>query len=611
LIREPLQFISCGSVDDGKSTLIGRLLWEANQVFEDHVALLKAESPRYGTQLGELDFALLLDGLQAEREQNITIDVAYRFFGTSHRRFIVADCPGHEQYTRNMATGASHSNLGLLVVDASKGLSTQTYRHLQILALFGVRDIVLAVNKMDMVGWSEAIFRETVSRFDSIVVELGLKSFQAIPTSALHGDNVKTLSTASPWYRGTPLLTYLEEVDIFNEATKSSFRMPVQYVNRPDQAFRGYSGRIASGHVKIGDRVRVVPGGQVTIVRSIIASRTEQPFASAGESTTLLLEDHIDVPRGSVICSVEDPVESCDQFEVVLLSLLDFPLVPDRNYIVRMHTNETVALKIRINARLDVCSGTCVKADSLLANDIAFAHLQMKSSVPFDIYQKCRQLGSMILIDPISNETVCAGIIKSALRRSEHIYWQAIEISKSARSERLLQKPKCFWFTGLPASGKSTIANLLEKHLFSQGRYTYLLDGDNVRHGLNRDLGFSDLDRAENVRRLAEVARLFVDAGLIVIVSLISPRADEREFARSLFERGEFVEVFVDAPLEECERRDPKGLYRKARSGEIINLTGLDGIYERPQHPDFHINTLLFTPGECVQQILTRVSRAL
>ncbi len=609
-MREPLRFITCGSVDDGKSTLIGRLLWESKQVFEDHLPALAADSARYGTQGGALDLALLVDGLQAEREQSITIDVAYRFFSTARRRFIVADCPGHEQYTRNMATGASNSDLALLVVNASKGLTMQTRRHARIAALLGIRHLVMAVNKMDLTAWDETAFSRIVSEFEPLAREFEFASFQPIPVSALHGDNVAQPGLASPWYSGPALLTYLENVDVMQGGSPPGFRMAVQLVNRPHQGFRGYCGRIASGQVKVGDRVRVLPGGMESSIRSIVAWKKENAAASAGDSVTLLLEDEIDISRGSVISSATGPVEMSDQFEAVLLCLCEHPLVAGRTYLVRLHTCEAAATVTAIKYKLDVTAGNHLAAKSLILNDIGVVNLSFDRPVPFEPYQRCRRLGSLILIDRITNQTAAAGMIHFALRRAANIHWQALEIHKPARAAQKLQKPMCLWFTGLPASGKSTIANLLEKRLFAAGRHTYLLDGDNVRHGLNRDLGFTESDRVENIRRVTEVAKLLVDAGLVVLVSFISPYRSERARARSLFEEGEFLEIFVDAPVTECERRDPKGLYAKARRGELINFTGIDSNYEPPESPELRLDTTQHSPEECVDRILAKLGLA-
>lgn len=603
-MRDTLRFITCGSVDDGKSTLIGRLLVESMQVFDDQLVALEKDSSRYGTQGEAIDFALLVDGLQAEREQSITIDVAYRFFSTPARRFVVADTPGHEQYTRNMATGASTSELAVLVVNASKGLLTQTHRHARIVALLGIRHLVMAINKMDLVSYSEEVFSRIVQDFQPLLRELSFDSFEAIPISALNGDNITERSSSMPWYKGPALLRHLETIDTTRRDAKLPFRMPVQWVNRPNQDFRGYCGRVASGSVKAGDRVRIVPGGTESNVRSIVVWQGEQPSASAGESVTLCLEDELAVSRGSVITSASEPIEQSDQFEAKLLCLSEELLVPGRSYLLNMHTCQVGASITAIKYQVDVVQGAHLAAKSLGLNDIAVVNIYTDRPVPFETYQRCRGLGSFILVDRISNQTVGAGMIDFSLRRAANIHWQALDINKATRAKQKFQKPVCLWLTGLSGSGKSTIANLLEKRLFVEGRHTYILDGDNVRHGLNKDLGFTEADRVENIRRVTEVAKLLVDAGLVVIVSFISPYRAERDRARSSFAPGEFIEVFVDAPLEECERRDPKGLYAKARRGDLRNFTGIDSDYEAPESPEIHLNTVSTSPEECVHRIL-------
>jgi len=603
-----LRFITCGSVDDGKSTLIGRLLWESKQVFDDHVSALQRDSARYGTQGEKIDFALLVDGLEAEREQSITIDVAYRFFATERRRFVVADTPGHEQYTRNMATGASTSDLAVLVVNAEKGLQTQTHRHARIVALLGIRHLIMAVNKMDLVNWDQAAFDQIVEEFQPLVRELGFLTFQPIPLSALDGDNVTAPSLNSPWYTGPTLLGCLEEAEVGQGSSNLPFRMAVQLVNRPNQDFRGYCGRIASGETKVGDHVRILPGGTETRIRSIIGWQSERPSASAGESITLCLENEVDVSRGTVIASANQPIELSDQFEAKVLCLTDHALVPGRSYLFRLHTLQAVASITSIKYQVDVKAGSHLAAKSLSVNEIGVVNISLDRPVPFEPYGQCRSLGSFILVDKISNQTVGAGMIDFSLRRASNIHWQAVDVNKESRGRQLLQKPACLWFTGLSGSGKSTIANLLEKRLYAAGKHTYLLDGDNVRHGLNRDLGFTEADRVENIRRVTETAKLFVDAGLIVIVSFISPYRAERRYARSQFEPGEFIEVFVDTPLEECERRDPKGLYRKARSGALMNFTGIDSDYESPESPEIRLDTISYNPEDNVRNILQQLN---
>jgi bifunctional enzyme CysN/CysC len=602
-VRDTLRFITCGSVDDGKSTLIGRLLWETKQVFEDQLSAAEKDSTRYGTVGSQVDLALLMDGLQAEREQGITIDVAYRFFATPSRRFVVADTPGHEQYTRNMATGASTSDAAVLVVDARKGLQVQTHRHARIVALLGIRHLIMAVNKMDLVGWDEKVFRQIELDMQPLLHELGITSFQAIPVSALAGDNVTQGSSNAPWYSGPTLLGYLEQIDASEGAEQIAFRMPVQWVNRPDHTFRGYCGRIAGGQVSKGDRVRILPGGIETRVRSIVVWKGEEDTASLGSSITLCLDDEVDISRGSVISSATEPVEMSDQFEAKVLGLSEHDLVSGRSYLFKIHTIQAVATITAIKHRVDVKTGSHEAARALHMNEIGVVNVSIDRAVPFENYDRCRRLGSFILIDRLTNQTVGAGMISFPLRRAANIHWQSVDINRDARAGQKLQKPICLWFTGLSGSGKSTIANLLEKRLFAAGKHTYLLDGDNVRHGLNRDLGFAEADRVENIRRVTEVASLFVDAGLVVLVSFISPYRAERDWARSRFAANEFKEIFIDASLEECELRDPKGLYAKARSGQLRNFTGIDSEYEAPVNPDLRLDTRALSPEQCVDQI--------
>ncbi len=602
---DTLRFITCGSVDDGKSTLIGRLLYESKLVFEDQLEALKADSKKYGTQGEQLDFALLVDGLQAEREQGITIDVAYRFFSTPKRRFIVADTPGHEQYTRNMATGASTAQAAVLLIDARKGVLVQTKRHSRIVSMLGIRHVALAVNKMDLVGFSQLVFDEIELAYRRFAQELGFESITAIPVSALEGHNVVTADrSVMPWYGGPSFLEWLETVPAEAPDKGQPFAMPVQWVNRPDHDFRGFSGRIASGSVKPGDRVRVSPSGVSSRVKEIIVGRGYVCEAGAGQSVTLVLEDEVDASRGDVIAAANHPAEAADQFEADLLWMSEHPLLPGRPYAALIHTKSANVSVTHIKHRLDVNTGARLAAKTLILNEIAAVNVSFDRAVPFAPYHQNQRLGAFIMIDKLTNETVGAGMIHFALRRAVNVHWQALEVTKAARAEMKRQRPRCLWFTGLSGSGKSTIANLLEKRLHADGKHTYLLDGDNVRHGLNRDLGFTEADRVENIRRVAEVAKLLVDAGLIVIVSFISPYRAERRFARSLFEDGEFIEVFVDTPLEECERRDVKGLYAKARRGELVNFTGIDSAYEPPEAPEVHLKTVGVKPEACVDQIL-------
>lgn len=602
-----LRFIVCGSVDDGKSTLIGRLLHESRRIFDDQLLALEADSRQFGTQGDRIDFALLLDGLQAEREQGITIDVAYRFFATDRRRFIVADTPGHEQYTRNMATGASTADLAVILIDARKGVLVQTRRHTRIVAMMGIRHVVLAVNKMDLAGHRRETFDAIVDVYAPFAAECGITTIRPIPISALEGDNLVTPSARMPWYDGPTLLAHLDAATVDQPAAAGPFRMPVELVNRPHQDFRGFCGRVSGGVVHPGDRVRVLPSGVETRVKSIVAWEGECSRAENGESTMLTLEDEVDVSRGDVIAAAAHPPQVADQFEARLLWMGSHELIPGRSYLLKMHSKDVPASVMEIRHRIDVNTSARLAAKTLALNDIGIVTLTTAQSVVFEPYDTSRTLGGFILIDKLTFETVGAGMILFALRRSSNIHWQALEVDRPARARLKQQAPCCIWFTGLSGSGKSSIANLLEKRLHALGRHTYILDGDNVRHGLNRDLGFTEADRAENIRRVAEVARLMVDAGLIVLVAFISPFRAERRQARGLFEAGEFVEVFVDTPIEDCERRDPKGLYAKARSGALPNFTGIDSPYERPEAPDIHLITAGHSPEECADQVLGRL----
>ena len=607
---DSLRFITCGSVDDGKSTLIGRLLYESKLIFEDQLEALKADSKKFGTQGERLDFALLVDGLQAEREQGITIDVAYRFFATPRRRFIVADTPGHEQYTRNMATGASTAQAAVLLIDSRKGVLTQTKRHSRIVSMFGIRHVALAVNKMDLVGWSQLVFDEIDLAYRCFAEDLGFDTITAIPLSALEGHNIVEPGHAvMPWYEGPTLMQWLETVPTVNRVAVQSFTMPVQWVNRPNPDFRGFSGRIASGSVKPSDSVRITPSGVATRIKEIVVWGDANTEATAGQSVTLVLEHQVDASRGDVIAAASHPVESADQFEADLFWMSEHALLPGRPYAALIHTKSASVVITHIKHHLDINTGAHLAAKTLAINEIATVNVSFDRLVPFAPYLENKRLGAFIVIDKLTNETVGAGIIHFALRRSVNVHWQALEVTKAARAEMKHQRARCLWFTGLSGSGKSTIANLLEKRLHTEGKHTYILDGDNVRHGLNRDLGFTEADRVENIRRVAEVARLLVDAGLIVIVAFISPYRAERQFARNLFAPGEFIEVFVDTPLEECERRDSKGLYAKARRGELQNFTGIDSAYEPPEWPEIHLRTTGLTPEACVDHI-TRLLRS-
>ena len=602
---DTLRFITCGSVDDGKSTLIGRLLYETKLIFEDQLEALKADSKKFGTQGERLDFALLVDGLQAEREQGITIDVAYRFLATPRRRFIVADTPGHEQYTRNMATGASTAQAAVLLIDARKGVLVQTKRHSRIVSMFGIHHVALAVNKMDLVGWSQLVFDEIELAYRRFAQELGFETITAIPLSALEGHNiVHRENAAMPWYQGSSLLQWLETVPSEARQAAQPFAMPVQRVNRPNHGFRGFSGRIGSGWVKLGDSVRISPSGVASRIKEIVVGNGPTAEASAGQSVTLVLENEVDASRGDVIATASHPVESADQFEADLLWMSEHALLPGRPYAALIHSKSASISVTHIKHHLDVNTGAHLAAKTLSLNEIATVNVSFDRSVPFAPYHENKRLGAFILIDKLTNETVGAGMIRFALRRAVNVHWQALEVTKVARAEIKHQRARCLWFTGLSGSGKSTIANLLEKRLHAAGKHTYILDGDNVRHGLNRDLGFTEADRVENIRRVGEVAKLLVDAGLIVIVAFISPYRAERQLARDLFDPVEFIEVFVDTPLAECERRDVKGLYAKARRGELKNFTGIDSDYEPPLAPEIHLRTIEVEPEACVDQIV-------
>ena len=601
---DTLRFITCGSVDDGKSTLIGRLLFESKAIFDDQLAALVKDSAQYGTQGSQMDLALLVDGLQAEREQGITIDVAYRFFTTDERRFVVADTPGHEQYTRNMATGASTASLAVILIDARKGVLVQTRRHSRIVAMMGIKHVVLAVNKMDLVAFDEATFSTIVAEYRVFAADLGFVSLQALPLSGLTGDNVLQPSARMAWYSGPTLLQYLNTVDTRSSQPAGPFRLPVQWVNRPNLDFRGFCGRVAAGTLRPGDAVRVLPSGVKTHIKAVLYGFEEVAVAQVGDAITVTLADEVDASRGDVLVAAEAPPQVADQFEAKLLWMSEHALAPGRQYLMKQACKEVTATITDIKYRVDVNSGAQLAAKSLGLNEIAAVTLSTSAPLVFEPYAVNQTLGGFILIDKLSFETVGAGMIDFALRRASNIHWQALELNKATRAAQKYQTPRCIWFTGLSGSGKSTIANMLEKRLHADGRHTYLLDGDNVRHGLNRNLGFTEADRVENIRRVAEVARLMVDAGLIVLVSFISPFAAERTMARSLFAPGEFVEVFVDAPFDECARRDVKGLYAKALRGELKNFTGLDSPYERPTLPDVHLYTVNMTPEHCVRELL-------
>ena len=602
---ELVRLVTCGSVDDGKSTLIGRLLHDTGRVPHDELATAAAESRKYGTRGGEIDLALLLDGLQAEREQGITIDVAYRYFASGRRRFIVADAPGHEQYTRNMATGASTADLAVVLVDARRGIAVQTHRHSFIASLLGIRHAILAVNKMDLVGWDETTFERIAAAYRGIARELGFEDVRCVPLSALTGANVRRgASDEMRWHRGPSLLRLLETMDVTPDRAAGAFRMPVQWTNRSSADFRGFAGTVASGTVRPGDRVRACPAGRDSTVRRIVTWDGDLDAAFAGQSVTVVLADEIDVGRGDLLADAADPPASTDQFAAHVLWMHEEPLLPERRYRLKIGTRMATAQVTSLRYRVDPSTLEHIAAKTLALNEIGHCNLALDRTVAFDPYREVRDTGGFILIDRYTNATVGAGMIDFGLRRADNVTRQDLEVGKAQRARRMGQRPCILWFTGLPASGKSTTANAVEKKLAARGRHSYLLDGDNVRLGLNRDLGFTDADRVENIRRVAEVSRLFVDAGLIVLVSFISPFRDERRMARDLVDPGEFIEIFVDTPLEECERRDPKGLYRKARAGRIRNFTGIDSDYEPPESPEIALRTVEHSVDELSDQII-------
>jgi bifunctional enzyme CysN/CysC len=586
-----LRFITCGSVDDGKSTLIGRLLYESKMIFEDQLAALEADSKRLGTQGGAIDFALLVDGLAAEREQGITIDVAYRYFSTERRKFIVADTPGHEQYTRNMVTGASTADAAVILIDARSGVLTQTRRHSYLVSLIGIRHVALAINKMDLVEYDQGVFERIVAEYRTFAGKIGLDSVLPIPISALKGDGITAPSPHMPWYHGPTLMEWLETVEVEDARQTQPFRLAVQWVNRPNLDFRGFAGMASAGRVRPGDRLRVLPSGKESRVTRIVTQDGDLAEAVAGQSVTLTLADEIDISRGDILADADDPPGVADQFETTLIWMAEEQMLPGRPYWLKLGTQLVSATVTDLKYAVNVNTLEHVAAKTLELNGIGICNVNVNPPIAFDPYAKNHDTGGFILIDRMTNATVGAGLIHFALRRSQNIHWQSVDINKAARAGLKGQTACILWFTGLSGAGKSTIANLVEKRLHAGGRHTYLLDGDNVRHGLNKDLGFTDADRVENIRRVAEVARLMLDAGLIVLASFISPFRSERQMARDLVEGGEFIEVFVDAPLKLAESRDPKGLYKKARRGEIKNFTGIDSPYERPEQPEITIDT--------------------
>ena len=603
-----LRFITCGSVDDGKSTLIGRLLYDTKMIFEDQLASLEHDSKTVGTQGGEIDFALLVDGLAAEREQGITIDVAYRFFATDKRKFIVADTPGHEQYTRNMVTGASTADLAVILIDARQGVLTQTRRHSYLVNLLGIRNIVLAVNKMDLVGYSQERFYEIVRDYSHFAKQIGMESFLPIPISGLRGDNMVTRSAEMPWYQGPSLLQHLEDAPV-NDARMldKPFRMAVQWVNRPNLDFRGFAGQIAGGIVRPGDAVRVLPSGKTTTIKSIVTFDGDLDQAVAGQSVTLTFADEVDCSRGDVITRADAPCEVADQFEAALVWMDEHEMLPGRPYLLKIGTQTVTATVTEPKYEVNVNTLEHLASKTLGLNAIGVVNISTDRPIPFEAYAENPDLGGFILIDRMSNATVAAGLIHFALRRSQNIHWQAVDINREAHAAQKNQTARVVWFTGLSGSGKSTIANLVEKKLHAMGKHTFLLDGDNVRHGLNRDLGFTDADRVENIRRVGEVARLMTDAGLIVLTAFISPFRAERRMVRDLMAPGEFIEVFVNTPLAVAEQRDVKGLYKKARAGQLKNFTGIDSPYEAPEAPELTVNTVELTPEEAADRVVAAI----
>jgi bifunctional enzyme CysN/CysC len=604
-----LRFITCGSVDDGKSTLIGRLLYDSKMIFEDQLATLENDSKRHGTQGQEIDFALLVDGLAAEREQGITIDVAYRFFSTEKRKFIVADTPGHEQYTRNMVTGASTADLAVILVDARKGVLQQTRRHSWLVHLIGIRHVVLTVNKMDLVGYDQSVFDSIVADYRAFAEAIGITEFTAIPISGFKGDNITAAPSANtPWYSGPALIEHLETVDVDNAAAQAPpFRMPVQWVNRPNLDFRGFAGLIASGTVRVGDPVRIVPSGKTSTVKNIVTFDGELDEAVAGQSVTISLADEVDCSRGDVIAAAGDPPQASDQFSATFVWMNEEALKPGRGYWLKLGTQTVTATIQPPKYEIDVNSREHLAAKTLGLNSIGVAEFATDRPITFEPYEVNRQLGGFILIDKYTNATVAAGMIQFSLRRAENVHWQPIAITREDHAGLKNQTPRVLWFTGLSGSGKSTIANEVEKQLFVMNRHTFLLDGDNVRHGLNRDLGFTEVDRIENIRRVGEVAKLMADAGLIVLTAFISPFRAERQMVREMLPEGEFIEIFVDTPLEVAEGRDVKGLYKKARSGQLKNFTGIDSPYEPPEKPEIRVNTVDMTPEEAARYIIDRI----
>lgn len=600
-----LRFITCGSVDDGKSTLIGRLLYDSKMIFEDQLDALQSDSRKVGTQGQEIDFALLVDGLAAEREQGITIDVAYRFFNTEKRKFIVADCPGHEQYTRNMVTGASTADLAVILIDARKGVLVQTRRHSYLCHLIGIRNVVLAVNKMDLVDYDQQVFDAIVADYAEFAKSIGIESFTAMPISGFKGDNITTLSAHTPWYNGPTLIEHLETVEVLSSVdAEKPLRLPVQWVNRPNLDFRGFSGLIATGSVKPGERIRVLPSGKTSTITRVVTYDGDVEEAVAGQSVTVCFADEIDCSRGSVISVADEPPQTADQFETTIVWMADDAMVPGRAYWLKLGTQTVSATVAAPKYTVNVNTMEHLAAKTLDLNAIGVAELTTDKQIVFQPYAENRTLGGFILVDKMTNATVAAGMLHFSLRRSQNVHWQAVDIDRAQHAALKNQRPAVLWFTGLSGSGKSTIANMVEKKLHRMNRHTFLLDGDNVRHGLNKDLGFTEADRIENIRRVGEVSKLMTDAGLIVITAFISPFEADREMVRAMMPEGEFIEVFIDTPLRIAEARDVKGLYKKARSGELKNFTGIDSPYEAPRKPEIRIDTTLVSPEEAAELIV-------
>lgn len=605
-----LRFLTCGSVDDGKSTLIGRLLYDSKLIFEDQLMALEADSKKLGTQGDDFDFALLVDGLAAEREQGITIDVAYRFFSTDKRKFIVADTPGHEQYTRNMATGASTADVAVILVDARKSILTQTRRHSYIASLLGIRHVIVAINKMDLVEYSESRFDEIEQAYREFAAQLNFSTIKCIPVSALKGTNITVPSPAeTPWYDGPALLQELENIEVDGEADGEAFRFPVQWVNRPNLDFRGFSGTVAGGVIKVGDEIIALPSASRSRIARIVTATGDLEAAQTGQSVTLTLEDEIDISRGDIICGGQTPALISDQFVAHMLWMHEDEMLPGRQYYMKIHNKLVSASVSDLKYKVNVNTLEQQVGKTLELNEVGVCNLSLDQTIAYDAYVDNRDTGSFVLIDRRSNETVGVGMLDFSLRRAQNVVWQDLKVDKETRAEQKHQKPAVLWFTGLSGSGKSTIANLVEQKLYDRGRHTYTLDGDNVRHGLNKDLGFTDVDRVENIRRVGEASKLMVDAGLIVLVSFISPFISERRLARRMVEENEFVEIFVNTPLELCESRDPKGLYKKARAGEIKNFTGIDSDYEAPEAPELEIKTDELSAEEAADRIIAYLEK--